>query len=676
MIKTRKDNIVEDFHGTKVADPYRWLEDPESEETKQWIQQMNEKSDEYFSATTTREEDKEKLEELWDYPKFSVPRIVNKRLFYQRNDGLQNQAILYMKDETGEERIIIDPNLLSDDGTVAMTNYFISHDGKYIAYCLSTHGSDWQEIRVRNVDTAEDEPDSLVHVRFSSIAWLPDNSGFYYRRFPDPSTVSKEEEGNNSKVYLHKLGTDQKEDELIFEQPEQKELMHSPMISDDKNYIVMHVFHGTASENRVYIMKLDGKNEVTKLLDEQDATYYYITNDGDDFYFMTNLDAPNGRLIKINLQNSERENWEEIIPEQDNVIDNFLYVNGKFISAFLQDAHSKLFVYDKSGNPIGEIKLPFIGSLTEITRNKDEDNIYFGLTSFLHPTTIYEYNFKDEKLSVLEQADFPVDTDQFITEQVFYPSKDGTKIPMFITRLKDLPFNGNNPTILYGYGGFNISMTPAFSPAILRWLEKGGIYAVANLRGGNEYGEEWHKAGMLENKQNVFDDFISAGEWLIEAKYTKKEKLAIMGGSNGGLLVAACMVQRPDLFGAVICRVPVIDMLRYHKFTIGRYWISEYGDPDNPEHFPFLYAYSPLHNVKEGETYPPILLATAESDDRVVPAHAKKFAATLLEKASEESKIILRLESKAGHGLGKPTTKVIEEWADFYAFLDKELKMS
>lgn len=676
MGMTRKDNIIEDFHGTKVADPYRWLEDAESEDTKQWVKAMQDNCHSYFKASKTKEKDIARLQELWDYPTYDVPKIANGRYFYQRKEGLQNQAVLYVKEKKKKERVLIDPNTFSDDGTVALINYFISHDGKYVAYSLSTHGSDWQEIRVRNVDTGKDKKDHLVHVKFTNVAWLPDDSGFYYNRFPDPNTIREEDDGKFNKVYLHRLGTDQSEDEFVFEHHKNNELMYSPMISEDKKYLILHAFHGTASENQVYIKSLDGEGEFIKLLDQQDASYHYVTNIGKDFYFVTNKDAPNRRIIKINLDHQEWKHWEEIIEERDHVIDHFLYINGKFILSYLKDAHSQIQVYDQTGQLIEEISLPFIGSVTSLSRNKEEDKVYFSLTSFLHPITLYEYDIQKKTLSNVARTKLPISTDSFITEQVFYISKDGTKVPMFITRKKDIEYNGSHPTLLYGYGGFNISLTPECNPAIIRWLEKGGIYAVANLRGGSEYGEEWHRAGMLENKQNVFDDFISAGEWLIENNYTRREKLAIMGGSNGGLLVAACMIQRPDLFGAVICRVPVIDMLRYHKFTIGHYWISEYGDPDDPEHFAFLYAYSPLHNVKEGESYPPILIATAKKDDRVVPAHAKKFAATLIEKAKRGSTILLRLEEKAGHGLGKPTAKVIDEWADFFTFLEKELEMS
>ncbi|WP_062109987.1 prolyl oligopeptidase family serine peptidase [Bacillus niameyensis] len=673
MVLARKDDIVEDFHGTKVADPYRWLEDPTSEETKEWVKAIGEHRNSYFAKSETSDADKKRLEELWDYPKVSVPKKVKGRLFYSKNSGLQNQPVLYVKDGD-EEVVLIDPNTLSEDGTVAMTSTSISHNAECIAYATSTHGSDWQEIHVRNVQTKKDEADHIQHVKFTNIAWAPDDSGFFYSRFPDPDTISKEDEGKHHTVYFHKLGTPQAEDELIYARPDHKELMFSPMISHDDQYLILHVSLGTASENRLYIKPLHSNGEMIRLLDEQDASYTYVTNEGSTFYFQTNLDAPNGKMIKIDVDQPAREHWEDVVPEKSDVLYSYLYINGRFVIAYLHDAHCQLHVYEQDGTYSHEIELPVIGSLAGMTRSKEDNDIYFGVTSYVNPTTIYRYNMDEKKLNLHYQTEIPVDTSQFETKQVFYPSKDGTKVPMFISHKKGIQLDGENPVILYGYGGFNISLTPAYSPTMIRWMEKGGIYAVANLRGGNEYGEEWHKAGMLEKKQNVFDDFIAAAEWLIDNKYTRKEKLAIMGGSNGGLLVAACMVQRPDLFGAVLCQVPVIDMLRYHKFTIGHYWIPEYGNAELPEHFPFLYTYSPLHNVKEGQKYPPILIATADSDDRVVPAHAKKFAATLLEKADKNSTVILRLEEKAGHGAGKPTSKVMNEWVDYFTFLDKELR--
>lgn len=670
-----RDVVVEDFFGTEVADPYRWLEESNSPKTIEWSMEMQKEYEAYFSNTNTQKEDKQRLFELWNFPKFFVPNKVKNRLFFQKNDGLQNQAVLFMKDsDSNKESVVIDPNLLSDDGTVALTNYAISRNAEYIAYATSQSGSDWQIIRVRNVETGQDLIDHLQWVKFTSISWAPDDRGFFYNRFPKPGTVSKEEEGCYSKVYFHKIGTSQDEDILIHEQPEDKELMFSPFVSNDEKYLGLRVSFGTAVENRVYLKPIDSTEPFIRLLDRQDAEYTYITNIGSTFYFKTTLYAPKARIIAIDIEHPDSENWKEIVPEQNNVMDFVHYFNGQFVISFLHDAHHRIHFYDVNGDKIKELDLPIIGSLTGITGGSTDTEFFFGLTSFLHPTVVYHYDFETSSLSTFAQSELPFNVDEYETNQVFYSSNDGTKIPMFLTHKKGLELNGQNPALLYAYGGFNISLSPSFNPAILRWLEKGGVYAVANLRGGSEYGEEWHRAGMLEKKQNVFDDFISAAEWLIQGKYTSKNKLSIMGGSNGGLLVAACMVQRPDLYGAVICRVPVIDMLRYHKFTIGRFWIPEYGSAENPEQFPFLYAYSPLHNIKEGQKYPPVLIATADSDDRVVPAHAKKFAATLLEKASTDTTIVLRLEAKAGHGLGKPTSKLIDEWVDFYAFLDKELR--
>lgn len=672
MTITFKSDLIENYHGTEVADPYRWLEDPNSIETIEWGKEMQSSCEAYFSDSKEKQKDKQRLTELWNFPKYFVPKKVGNRLFYQKNDGLQNQAILFMNDNNNES-VVINPNLLSKDGTVAVTNFSISPNSEYVAYATSESGSDWQTIHIRKVETVEDLGDELQWVKFTTIAWKPDNSGFYYNRFPQPGTIDPADEGCYNKVYFHQLGTDQTEDILIHEQPEDKELMFSPFISSDKNYLGLHVSFGTAAENRLYIKPIDTDDPFTRLLDQQDAEYSYITNVGTTFYFKTTLFAPKGRIIAIDLKQPGQENWEEIVPEQNDVMDSIKFVNGQFVIAFLHDAHHQIHFYNQEGEKIEELELPILGSLTDITGGSTDTEFYFGLASFLYPTVVYKFDFVNRKLDVFSQSEISFDVDQYETNQVFYTSKDGTKVPMFLTHKKGLQLNGDNPVILYAYGGFNISLSPSFNPALLRWLEKGGVYAVANLRGGSEYGEDWHRAGMLENKQNVFNDFISAAEWLIQEKYTNKNKLSIMGGSNGGLLVAACMVQRPDLYGAVICRVPVIDMLRYHKFTIGRYWIPEYGTADNPEHFPFLYAYSPLHNIKEEELYPPVLIATAESDDRVVPSHAKKFAATLLEKASSDSTIVLRLEAKAGHGLGKPTSKLIDEWVDFYAFLDKEL---
>ncbi|GEN47086.1 prolyl oligopeptidase family serine peptidase [Alkalibacillus haloalkaliphilus] len=671
MTVVKRSNVVEDFHGTQVEDPYRWLEDPKSKDTLSWVEEVGKQCDSYFHNAKSKEEDRERLTELWNFPKYFVPKRVKDKLFYQKNDGLQNQAVLYVQDRNGE-KVVIDPNQLSDDGTVAMTNCTASSDGRYVAYATSTHGSDWQEVYVKDVETGETLNDHLQWLKFTPIKWAPDDSGFFYSRYPHPDTVSEEEQGQHHKVYYHRIGTDQSEDELIYERPDAKDYLFFPSITHEGDYIFLNVNVGTSAQNRFYVKKYGTDEEFHRLLDDADAQYTYVHNEGARFYFLTNLDAPKNRLIAIDLNEPERENWEEVIAEQEDSMHAVRFLNGQFVIAFLHDAHHQLYVYHLDGSKSHPIDVPMLGSITDLTGKHDEAEMYFGMTSYLSPTAVYRYDIEKDELSTYAESELAIETSQFETVQEFYTSKDGTRVPVFITKRKDLPLDGENPVILFGYGGFNISLTPAFNPAVLRWLEKGGVYAVANLRGGSEYGENWHEAGMLENKQNVFDDFISAGEYLIEQNYTKKEKLSIMGGSNGGLLVAACMVQRPDLFGAVICRVPVIDMLRYHKFTIGKFWIPEFGSAENPEQFKYLYEYSPLHNVQQGVKYPPVLIATAASDDRVVPAHAKKFHATLQEKTPETTSV-LRLESKAGHGLGKPTSKLIDEWVDFYAFLDKEL---
>lgn len=665
-----KSDIVEDFHGVKVADPYRWLEDPTSEETMRFSQEQMNKTIEYFAKGPNKEEDRQRLSEILDYPKYFVPKKVKESLYYLKNEGLANQASLYKK-EGETETIVLDPNTFSDDGTIALANYSFSYDGKYLAYSVTKHGSDWQNIFVKDLQTNKDLEDKIEWVKFTNIAWAPDDSGFYYSRFPQPGTVAPEDESKFMKVYFHKLGTSQNDDELIFEH-ENKDLMCYPFISDDKQYLCLSVYNGTAVENDFYVKPLKENSPFIYLFNKMDASYDYVTNDGEKFYFRTDLAANNGRVVFVDLLDEEKT-LIEVIPEQPDLMDWIKFVQGKFIISLLHNAHHQLHIYDQEGNYQKRIEIPVIGSLTNISGSNDDEEIYFGITSYLTPTTIFKYKVGNDELEVFAEAKVNCDTSQFETKQIFYTSKDGTKVPMFITARKDIELNGENRVLLYGYGGFNINLTPTFNPSIIRWLEKGGVYAVANLRGGMEFGESWHRAGMLENKQNVFDDFIAAGEWLIQNGYTKEKKLAIMGGSNGGLLVAACMVQRPDLFGGVLCLVPVIDMLRYHKFTVGRFWVSEYGDPQNPDHFKFLYAYSPLHNVQEGVKYPPILIGTAESDDRVVPAHALKFTATLNEKAHKNSKVILRIESKAGHGHGKPTSKIINEWVDYFAFLDQEL---
>lgn len=668
-MKTRKVNVTDDFHGTLVADPYRWLEgdDPEVES---WVDKQHERLEQFFAGDDVRLKYKERLNQLWDYPRRLIPRKSGPWYFYQENSGLQNQPVLYrQKGLGGEGEVVLDPNLWSSDGTIALSNYSVSNGARYLAYTVSAGGSDRQEIHIRDLETKEDLADVIQWCRFTSMAWLGER-GFYYTRFPEPGTVAPEDEVNFSQVYWHELGTTQADDRLVFELPEEKELGFSPFLTSDRAYLLLRVSHGTEPRNGLYYKKVGQGEPIVRLLEPGEASYSFLGNTGSVFYFLTDLDAPRGRIIAIDSEKPEREHWLEIIPEQAEVISQGLYLNGTFVLSLLQKAHSILRVYEGNGEFRREIPLPTLGFIEGMSGRQEQTEFFINFTSFLYPATNFHYDLSTETLSPFGEQELKFDPNLYETSQVFYPSKDGTQVSMYLVHRKGLNLDGNNPCLLYGYGGFNISVTPSFSASRILWLELGGVYAVANLRGGSEYGDTWHRAGMLENKQNVFDDFIAAAEWLINNKYTRRERLAIEGRSNGGLLVSACMTQRPDLYGAVLCIVPVTDMLRYHKFTVGRYWIPEYGDPENPDHFQFLYAYSPLHNVK-GADYPATLVVTAYGDDRVVPGHAFKFAATLQEAQQGKAPIMLRVDSKSGHGHGKPIAKIIAEHADIYAFLRK-----
>ena len=673
-IETRKDDVVEQYHGTLVADPYRWLEDAGSAETRAWVDAQNKVSAAYFQAVEQRPRIVERLTELIDFPRYSAPIKKGQHYFFSHNTGLQNQAVLYTQEGLeGQPSLLLDPNTLSADGTVALVTQSYSHDGSLLAYGVSASGSDWQDIKIRRIANGEDYPEVLHWSKFASIAWKHDNSGFYYNRLPEPGSVPEEDQSCYSRVYWHSLGTAQEMDQLIYERPDAKELSFSPVITEDGAYLILLVWLGTDPKSRVYYREVESNGPFTRLLDDFDAAYQFIYNVGPIFYFQTDLNASRGRIIAIDMHNPERANWREVLPEQDDVIAFASVVAQQFVVILKHDAHHLVKKYGLDGAPLGEIALPTLGSIVEITGNPDENEAFFTFTSFLYPPTVLRYDFLNDTLVTWRGPGLKFDPAHYETRQVFYTSRDGTRVPMFLTHKRGLVLDGTNPTFLYGYGGFNISLTPTFSSHDLLWLECGGVYAQANLRGGDEYGEEWHLDGMLEKKQHVFDDFIAAAEWLIANGYTSRERLAINGRSNGGLLVAACMVQRPDLYGAVLCEVPVIDMLRYHKFTVGRYWIPEYGNAEeSPEHFQFLYAYSPLHNVKSGVAYPATLITAADTDDRVVPSHAKKFAATLQAASSGSEPILLRIETRAGHGLGKPIAKVIEERADVYAFLFKQ----
>jgi len=668
-----KQDVVDNYHGTQVPDPYRWLEDPDSKETQAWVAKENELTRSYIDSYPKREAIEARLTKLWNYPKHTLPNKQGDRYFFSKNDGLQNQSVLYVqKSLTGEAKMVLDPNALSADGTVALTGTTYTKDGTLMAYGLSAGGSDWQEIHVRDVDAGKDFDEVLKWSKFASIAWKKDKSGFWYNRFPGEGEPGHEEQGTRSRVCWHTLGTPQEQDVIVYQDDQNIELGFAPIISDDGDYLILYVYHGTDPKNGVYYRRADSDGEFVRLLEIDQAEFSPVDNVGSIFYVKTDLDAPRGRVIAIDVANPARENWKEVIPQKQEVIDAVSMVSDHFVISYMQDAHDRLQIFKRDGAMAREIDLPTIGTVGAISGEREDSEMFFSFTSFTYPTTSFRYDFASQKVEVFRKAEIDFDGTQYETKQVFYRSKDGTRVPMFITSKKGTKQDGKNPTLLYGYGGFNISMTPSFSISRLIWLENGGVLAVANLRGGNEYGEEWHQGGVLANKQNVFDDFIAAAEYLIKEKYTQTRLLAINGGSNGGLLTAACMVQRPELFGAVVCQVPVIDMLRYHMFTIGRYWVSDYGNAEeNAEDFKFMYKYSPLHNVKPGIKCPPTLITSADTDDRVVPAHAKKFAATLQASDAGDNPILLRVELKAGHGGGKPTSKQIEEAADIYSFLFK-----
>ena len=669
----------DNYHGVEVKDPYRWLENPDSESTKVWITAQNKLTTDYLAGIDQRQRINQRLTQLWNYEKYGSPFKRGQRYFYFKNDGLQNQSVLYSiqsLDDAG--KVLLDPNTLSEDGTVALSGLAISDDGRWMAYGLSTAGSDWVEYRVRNVETGEDCSDHLKWIKFSGASWTKDNQGFFYSRYDEPNEQTKFEDINYyQKLYYHRLGTKQAEDILVYHRPDQKEWGFSGGVTEDGKYLIIGVWLGTDSKNLLFYQDLSQPDsKVVELIDRFEASYDVIDNDEDVFWVQTDLDSPRGKVIAIDLNNRDRSNWQVIIPEASETLEGVGLLNNQFVANYLQDARSQIKIYDLTGSFVREVELPGIGSAGGFDGKRQDPETFYTFTSFTTPATIYRYDMTTGVSEIFRQPQVDFNPDEYQTQQVFYSSKDGTKIPMFITHKRGIELDGSNPTYLYAYGGFNISLTPSFSVSNLVWLEMGGIFAVPNLRGGGEYGEEWHQAGMKDNKQNVFDDFIAAAEWLIAKKYTSKEKLAIAGGSNGGLLVGACMTQRPNLFAAALPAVGVLDMLRFHKFTIGWAWCSEYGDPDNEADFKTLYAYSPLHNLKLGTTYPATMITTADHDDRVVPAHSFKFAAALQAAHQGDKPVLIRIETKAGHGAGRPTTKIIEEAADKWAFLTANLGMN
>jgi prolyl oligopeptidase len=670
---------VDDYHGTLVADPYRWLEDPDSEATKAWVEAENQVSFAYLEAIPARERIKERLTQLWDYEKYGVPFKKGERYFYFKNDGLQNQSVLYtLTTLEGEPTVLLDPNTLSEDGTVALAGLSISEDGKFLAYSLSSSGSDWQEWKVRDVESGQDLADHLRWVKFSGASWTQDNQGFFYSRYDEPNDTTKLQEANYfQKLFYHQLGTLQAEDVLVYERPDEKEWGFDGSVTEDGTYLIISVWKGTDSKNLIFYKDLStAEAPVIELIHTFEANYSFIEHEGALFWFQTDLEAPRGRVIAVDISQPDRDNWKEVIPQSAETLGGVGVLNHQFVASYLKDAHTQIKIFSLEGSLVREVTLPGLGSAGGFSGKKEDTETFYSFTGFTTPNTIYRYDMVTGKSTVFRQPEVDFNPEDYETKQVFYESKDGTKVPMFITHKKGLKLDGNNPTYLYGYGGFNASLTPGFSVSNLVWMEMGGVYALPNLRGGGEYGEDWHQAGTKLKKQNVFDDFIAAAEWLIAHQYASPAKLSIGGGSNGGLLVGACMTQRPDLFGAALPAVGVMDMLRFQKFTIGWAWVADYGSSDNPEEFKALYAYSPLHNLKPGTAYPATLITTADHDDRVVPAHSFKFAAALQENHKGEAPVLIRIETKAGHGAGKPTTKVIEEAADRWAFLVRTLGMA
>ena len=724
---TAKGTQVDVYHGTSIADPYRWLENTDSPETKAWVEAENRVTSSYLAAIPERAAIRDRLTKLWDYPKYFAPEKISDLLFYFENSGLQNQNILFVRDGNKPARVLIDPNTLSSDGTVALSTTQPSTDGKMLGYAVSTSGSDWQEIRVRNVETGRDTKDTLKWVKFSGIAWTKDNKGFFYSAYDTPTSGNTLTNVNRGqRLYYHRLNAPQSSDMVVFEDKAHPDWLYNAKVTNNGTFLIITIHQGTDQRTRIYYVYLEHPkkpridNPLVRLIDRFDAENEFVFDVGDSFLVRTDLGAPKGRLVSIDINNEQPGRWLTVIPENRDVLQDVLVAGNKLVASYLQDAHSTVRLYGmpnpndlrrgrgqigggpggsgqqggrQTGNnrnprgdradPItapgypflGEVPLPGIGTVNEINGKPNDDHLYYSFASYLYPRTVFHYDLKRRVNEVFKAPKLAFDATQYETHQVFYTSKDGTRVPMFVTMKKGTVLDGNNPTLLHGYGGFNISQTPSFSPGNLVWLEMGGIYAVANIRGGGEYGKEWHEAGMLDRKQNVFDDFIAAAQYLIAQKYTSTPKLAITGASNGGLLVGAVMTQRPDLFGAALPAVGVMDMLRFQKFTIGWAWTSDYGSSDDAKHFDFLRKYSPLQNLKAGTKYPATLVTTADHDDRVVPGHSFKFAATLQAAQAGPAPTLIRIETKAGHGAGKPTSKQIEEAADKFAFLVKNLGM-
>jgi prolyl oligopeptidase len=677
---SKKVDQQDTYHGTTIADPYRWLEDANSDETKLWVDAQNKITQSYLGQIPERETIKQRLTTLWNYERYGVPYKEGGRYFYTRNDGLQNQAVLYtMKSLSDEPRLLLDPNTLAADGTVALAGSAVSPNGKYLAYGTAASGSDWNEWKVRDIDTGKDLDDHLKWVKFSNTSWTADGKGFFYSRYDAPEESAKLAGINYfQKMYYHVLGTPQSADVLVYDRPDEKEWGITGQVSNDGKYLIITASKGTSPKVRMFYKDLSKPaSKVLPLIDAFEAAYSFIDNDGPVFYFSTDKNAPRSRVIAIDTRKPAEAKWKQVIAESAQTLVGVTMINNQLVAEYLADARSMVKVVDRNGKLVREVTLPGIGSVSGFGGKRAHSETFYSFAGFTNPTTIYRLDMKTGVSTVFRKPKVDFDPAAYETRQQFYTSRDGTKVPMFIVSKKGLKLDGSNPTYLYGYGGFNVSMTPSFSPANLTWMEMGGVYVMANLRGGGEYGEAWHEAGTKLHKQNVFDDFIGAAEWLVANKVTSPSKLSIGGGSNGGLLVGAAMTQRPDLFAAAIPQVGVLDMLRFHKFTIGWAWTSDYGSSENADEFKALVKYSPLHNLKPGSCYPATMITTADHDDRVVPAHSFKFAAAAqAAQGAGAAPILIRIDVKAGHGAGKPTGKKIEEVADMWGFLSRALKMN
>ncbi|MFN4259703.1 MAG: prolyl oligopeptidase family serine peptidase [Gemmataceae bacterium] len=689
---TRRVEHVDVHHGVKVLDPYRWLEDDvrTSKEVADWVEAQNKVTFAYLEAIPQRESIKQRLTELWDYEKYSAPFKRGGRYFYFKNDGLQNQSVLYAMDRLdGEPRVLLDPNEWSKDGTVALTGLSVSDDGKYLAYGVADAGSDWNTWHVLDIASGKVLGDELKWVKFSGARWTPDGKGFFYSRYDEPQPGEKFQSLNlNQKVYYHRLGTPQSADVLVYKRPDHPDWGFSSTVTEDGRYLILTIWKGTDDRYRITYKDLAEPLAMpVDLIEDFAHDFSFVGNEGPIFYFRTDLAAPRGRLIAIDSSKPKPRDpeskaefainweWQEIIPQAAENLRGVNLVGNLFVAEYLKDAQTQVRIHNMAGEFIRDVAFPGIGTASGFGGKRTDTETFYSFSSFATPPSIYRYDLITGQSKLMRRANVLFNPDDYEVKQIFYTSKDGTKVPMFISHRKGITLDGSNPTLLYGYGGFNIPLTPSFSISRLAWMEMGGVFAVANLRGGGEYGKEWHQAGTKLRKQNVFDDFIAAAEWLIENKYTRPNKLAIQGGSNGGLLVGAVMTQRPKLFGACLPAVGVMDMLRFHKFTAGRFWVDDYGSADDPEEFKALYAYSPYHNLKKGVQYPATLVTTADTDDRVVPGHSFKFIAALQHAQAGDAPVLARIETRAGHGAGKPTAKLIEEVADQWAFLVRNLGM-